>query len=222
MSNKLPWDLIVAKLSGSLSDEEEARFQQWLAIDDNHPLFQQLEAVWQNIQNKTAGYEPDIEYYWRELSARIEKSKKKTPFFRSWYQKVAAAAVLLLALGAGMYYWMPDKTNHKPITQTYFAITGKSKVILPDGTQVWLHSNTTVVYNKSLNAQLREVHLDGEAYFDVKHDAKPFVIHTGDLDIKVHGTRFNVNSYESSKKIVVSLDEGLVSMSTTDLNIFLK
>ncbi|MDR0543235.1 MAG: FecR family protein [Dysgonamonadaceae bacterium] len=234
MNSKIPWDLIVYKLKGSLSVEDEARFLQWLAIDDNQPLFHQLESVWQNIQNKTASYEPDMEYYWHELSSRMEKFKKnkamqfealakpKIPFFRSLYQKVAAAAILTLALGAGAYYLMQAKANQEAIAQTYSSITGKSKIILPDGTQVWLHSHTTIVYNKSLNAQLREVHLDGEAYFDVKHDAKPFMVHAGDLDIKVHGTKFNVNSYESSKKIIVSLDEGLVSMTTTGLNIFLK
>ena len=74
MKNRLPWDLIVSKLRKELSPEDELLFNEWLLTNDNGHLFEQLEFVWGRVQQKVSVYEPDLEYYWNELSARIETS----------------------------------------------------------------------------------------------------------------------------------------------------
>ena len=69
----------------------------------------------------------------------------------------------------------------------------------------------------------REVDLQGEAYFSVKHDTNiPFVVHSNGASVKVHGTKFNVNSYSMSDNILVSLYEGSVSMKIANKNVMLK
>jgi transmembrane sensor len=102
----------------------------------------------------------------------------------------------------------------------------KTKIVLPDGSVVWLNADTKLWYYKSFGNTLREVYLNGEAFFDVtKNPAKPFVIHTKLLDIRVLGTQFNVRSYPNDKTIETSLVRGLVQVtlhSRPDEKYFLK
>src|SRR4029078_631833 len=90
----------------------------------------------------------------------------------------------------------------------------KSKVQLPDGTQVWLNADSRIAYNEKFQGNLREVTLEGEAYFDVVRDEKrPFVIHTAAIDIKVLGTAFNVRSYANEKNTETSLIRGSIEVT---------
>ncbi len=235
MKPKLPWDIIISKLRGTISEEDAIIFNNWLELDDNRQLFKQLEVVWENIQNKVANYEPDVEYYWTELSARIkadesgsttsETSKSSTRYIpiKKIYRIVAAASVLLAITFSGAFYLGRNNFQNKSTIQTYSSLTGKSKVTLPDGTEVWLHSNTTLSYNSNLKSDKREVDMQGEAYFCVKHDAnRPFIVHSNGASVKVHGTKFNVNSYSISDNILVSLYEGSVSMKIANKDVVLK
>lgn len=90
----------------------------------------------------------------------------------------------------------------------------RTSLLLPDGTHVWLNAGSRLTYDKSYGAQLREVNLTGEALFDVAHNpAKPFVIHTTRVDIKVLGTRFNVKSYPTDKTTETTLLRGSIEVS---------
>ncbi len=232
MEKKLPWDIIISKLRGCLTVEDVISFENWLNEEDNRQLFQQLQTVWENVQNKVATYEPDLEYYWKELSARInqEDSQLTSPQLevksiplKRFYRIVAAASILLAITFSGAYYLGRNNISNQSAQQTYSSLTGKSKVILPDGTEVWLHSNTTLSYNANFSSNTREVNMNGEAYFSVTHDAnKPFIVHSNSSSVTVHGTKFNVNSYESSQNILVSLFEGSVSMKAANNNVMLR
>jgi len=235
MKRKLPWDLIISKLRGNLSPENTTDFNDWMDQDDNRQLFQQLEIVWKHVQNKTASYEPDVEFYWRELSARMEKESTKTTDstpapqktkhipIRRLYRIAVAASILLAITFSGAYYLGRNKSWDQPITQTYASITGKSKVILPDGSEVWLHNNTTLSYVSNFNGDTREVKMNGEAFFNVRHnDKKPFIVNVDGIKVLVHGTKFNVNAYPASKEILVSLFEGAVSMTAGHKEVSLK
>jgi ferric-dicitrate binding protein FerR (iron transport regulator) len=89
---------------------------------------------------------------------------------------------------------------------------------LPDGSQVWLNAGSNLDYNNStFNNELREVSLNGEAYFDVaKNPDKPFIIHTNKMDIKVLGTVFNVRSYSNEKIAEASLIKGSIEVTLKD------
>lgn len=67
MNNNLPWDIIIAKFKGiSLSEEEQSQLQNWLAADaKNKLLFDELKTLWDSIQAKSANYNPDVDYYWK-------------------------------------------------------------------------------------------------------------------------------------------------------------
>lgn len=91
---------------------------------------------------------------------------------------------------------------------------GTYTLTLADGTVVILNSQTQLKFPFSFPGKTREVYIDGEAFFTVSKDAaKPFIVHTPKTNIRVLGTRFNVNSYDP-QKIRTALVEGSVNIQT--------
>ncbi len=89
------------------------------------------------------------------------------------------------------------------------------KVVLCDGTEVWLNANSRLVYPTAFVEKERTVFLEGEAYFKVTKDAKhPFVVKTSHLQTRVLGTEFNIRSYSPTDSHVV-LIQGKVEVSNT-------
>ena len=93
----------------------------------------------------------------------------------------------------------------------------RTKLVLPDGTQVWLNSNSKLRYSNEFNKESREVGLEGEAYFDVAKDIqRPFIVHASSLDIKVLGTSFTIKSYPQDETIEATLLKGTIEVSRKD------
>jgi len=114
-----------------------------------------------------------------------------------------------------------DYTKSKPINThlVYNTITvpkaGTFRIILPDGTKVWLNSLTQLKFPTQFSKQIRKVHLTGEAYFEVAKDrTKPFIVKVNNNTIEVLGTHFNVNSYNTTFK--TTLFEGSVKIANDD------
>ncbi len=94
---------------------------------------------------------------------------------------------------------------------------------MEDGTTVWLNSNTTIEYPSYFADDIRRIKLKGEAYFEVQSDSlRPFIVNTGDMDVRVYGTQFNVNTRRHDI-VTTTLVEGSVAMIPTasDKEIFL-
>ncbi|WP_167017676.1 FecR family protein [Chitinophaga sp. Cy-1792] len=82
---------------------------------------------------------------------------------------------------------------------------------LADGTKVWLNAASRLIYPATFDQHTREVYVKGEAYFDVAPDKNhPFIVHAGDVDMKVLGTAFNVNNY--TKDVVATLASGRIAV----------
>jgi transmembrane sensor len=107
-----------------------------------------------------------------------------------------------------------------PLTNTLTNPRG-SKVIdmtLADGSRVWLNAGSSVTYPVAFTGNERKVQITGEAYFEVAPNKKmPFYVTNGDVQVKVLGTHFNVNAYEDEDAVRVTLLEGSVRVSRTDL-----
>jgi transmembrane sensor len=87
-------------------------------------------------------------------------------------------------------------------------------LILNDGTRVWLNSESSLKYPTSFNGKERKVEITGEAYFEVtKNTSMPFIVSTGNTDIRVLGTHFNVNAYDDESVKKITLLEGVVKIS---------
>mgnify|MGYP003945609681 CR=1 FL=1 len=90
--------------------------------------------------------------------------------------------------------------------------SGTYRVVLADGTRVWLNSQTEIQFPVQFNHTQRRVKLTGEAYFEVVHDpSRPFLVEVNEKTIEVLGTHFNVNSYDAQMK--TTLFEGSVKIS---------
>lgn len=89
---------------------------------------------------------------------------------------------------------------------------------LSDGTNVWLNSGSSLRFPVSFTDTVRQVYLSGEAYFDVSHNGKPFMVTTNNLNVHVLGTQFNLSAYEDEKEIVTTLVEGKVAITLLDSN----
>lgn len=117
--------------------------------------------------------------------------------------------------GQLIYEIQENQTNTSAYNTLSTARGETYKVHLPDGTQVWLNAASSIRYATNFSAHaIRKVELDGEAYFEVSKDAKrPFVVHTGRQEVKVLGTRFNINSYTDESTISTTLLEGTVEIN---------
>lgn len=90
---------------------------------------------------------------------------------------------------------------------------GQYQVFLPDGTHVWLNAESKLTFPESFAGKTRKVVLEGEGYFEVaKNKALPFHVLTGNQDVEVTGTHFNVNGYIDNNAINTTLLEGSITV----------
>jgi len=143
--------------------------------------------------------------------------KKKPNNIISLLLKLTAAAVLLIAALFTVNYYNNGRDKGIKI---FLAAYGERKNIqLPDGTDVTLNAGSKIQINESFGVSSRDVYLEGEAFFDVKHNARlPFIVHTPAMDVKALGTAFNVKAYLNEKITETSLIRGLVEVTLKESN----
>jgi ferric-dicitrate binding protein FerR (iron transport regulator) len=89
----------------------------------------------------------------------------------------------------------------------------KGSIILPDGTVVWLHSNSKLSYPQFFSDKERRVQLEGEGYFVVSRESgRPFYVETNEVEIKVLGTCFNVKNYTKQNTVETTLLSGKIEV----------
>jgi ferric-dicitrate binding protein FerR (iron transport regulator) len=151
------------------------------------------------------------------LNKVLERITKEIPKRTFWYfwQKIASIFILPLAIGSLLWIFLntsKTSSNGDPVfNEVYAAFGTRSSLKLADGTLVWLNSGSSLKYPDKFNNKSRQVYLKGEAYFEVKSDiSKPFIVGTSTLDVKVTGTKFDVQAYESNPVAGVTLVSGKV------------
>jgi ferric-dicitrate binding protein FerR (iron transport regulator) len=128
------------------------------------------------------------------------------------YPMSAAASILVLIVGVVLYLHMVKQSPVAPTAIT--AARGSKKFMrLSDGSKLWLNAGSRIVFSNAFAAGNREMTLEGEAFFDVKHDEQhPFIIHTGRLDVRVLGTTLNVRAYPGDSTMETTLISGKVEI----------
>lgn len=132
------------------------------------------------------------------------------------WRSITIAAVVVFAV---LFYSTLDGFFAKRnITPEYFEVyvptAEKSQLTLPDGTKVWLNSETKIKYSNQFNSSDRNIHLSGEAYFDVtKNEELPLNVFIHGAKIKVTGTEFNIKGYNNEDKVETVLVEGSIELS---------
>lgn len=122
------------------------------------------------------------------------------------------AAIITIAVLSAVSGWLLYENNNPPDKILAFSLTkgNKGNMVLPDGTEVWLNSESTILYNAVFQ---RNIKLNGEAYLNVVKDSKrPFTVNTQFADVKVYGTKFEVTAYSRDSVVSVALVKGSVGI----------
>lgn len=216
-------ELIFGYFAGVLLPEEQKELKDWLRVNKlNQSYFSKQADLWAMAHmcrfeiNKQTNFVNHFSHiYNRKHLLKSIYNRTRHPLL-----KIAASLLVLLAT-ATIAYFVGINYSTLPQAVASFQTTtplgAKSKVLLPDGTVVWVNSGSTLRYNSDFNGITRQVSLDGEAYFEVAHNqAKPFVVKTNEIDVKVLGTRFNVKAYSVDETVDVSLISGKVNVHLND------
>ncbi len=151
----------------------------------------------------------------KNIHAKIKRKKLYALAYECL--RYASMLVLIVSLVGGSYWWLTSSTAPTP-NYTYVNVLpgNKSKITLPDGTNVTLNGNTQLRYDVEPRKHREVVLMKGEAYFDVAKDANcPFRVHVNDMLIEVLGTQFNVRLNEDA--IETALLSGAVQLSSDSL-----
>jgi len=125
--------------------------------------------------------------------------------------RVAAVLIIGLVFHAILLYDKPEKQIYNSVIETVTTPYGaRTNFKLPDGTEVWLNSGSTISYPNQF-AAVRNVQLTGQAYFKVVKDGKPFVVNTSSGNIEVMGTSIDVKAY-LDEDFAATLVEGSVKV----------
>ncbi len=189
-----------------------------------------IEAAWNTLNNQMLNVKKLDQFGMgsveREKSSAwiqeswIRKSKEGQNYWdgqRNVFWRVAASVAIILAVGVGSLWSRHFFSNQLQSKDIRFESPAgeKSKIVLADGTLVWLNSQTILNYNV---LKPRSVTLDGEAYFEVAEDRKhPFeVMTTSGLKVTVLGTKFNLQSFAGENLVETTLEEGVVTITGID------
>lgn len=218
-------ELLLRYIKGEATNKEEREILEWVGKSrENERYFVMLNNLWisQNISDKKASDQ--------ELEAIVKLTTGKKVFggrFRR-YLPYVAAAVILLSVGLNFLLFngtvSPTKKGDDPVRMAYLPTEYKheiytekgvkARVILPDGSKVWLNSDSRMVYPDRFESDIREIDFSGEAYFDVVRDSlRPLVINTNkDFKVEVLGTKFNLKSYDNDAEARTTLYSGSVNI----------
>lgn len=192
--------ILIRYFQGECSEEEKERIRQWLeSKEDNKKQF----------INERIRFDASLIVDESKISIRHSLSKKKS--LRTLFKTVAA---ILLLIGSSYLFSLYQSTSrNSSLLHINVPAGSRTSVTLPDGSLVWLNSNTTLSYPNLFLGKKRTVELDGEAYFEVvKDNKKAFIVKTGNRSIEVLGTTFNVEAYAKKTAFRVSLFTGKVKI----------
>jgi transmembrane sensor len=179
-----------------------------------------LKTMAAKILNKASQRKNNLSEYSRPIPA-LEGNWQRRSGLSAGY-KIAAALLLLAAFSFVVFFFMNNQTAEIAEVQiiTKENLRGrKSTIFLKDGSIVYLNAESRIHFPEVFRDSLREVQLEGEAYFEIsKDEAKPFVVSIGELKIRVLGTSFNANAYNDNEYIKVSLNTGKVRIESNDNN----
>ena len=187
MNKHIPWQLIISRLKDEQDERGEKLFEEWLQGEGNAHLYQELEGLWREIREEASSYTPDTAFYWQQLESRMSQENKAPKVVSIWKFRMAVAAasiLLIISLTFSFLYTGGDRAVYSN-KLSYSALSGKSRIVLPDSSVVWLNSGSTLEYAADF-MENREVALNGEALFDVTKDNRhPFVVLASEVKVKV-------------------------------------
>jgi transmembrane sensor len=222
MMNDIPWKLLEKHFANSADKELSVEVNSWV---DNEPentmIYTQLLEYYKSEGSLPVNFEPNV----TNAKAQVNKALSGNGLIKSrqLYQSSLLWKIAAVFIVGCLCWWMVNYSLNttKPVFTELFSSDSISTTIsLADGSQVWLNAHSTIKYPKKFENN-REVYLQGEAYFEIAHDARhPFVVNAGNTRTRVLGTKFNIKAYSADSSVAVTLTEGRVNFgvkSTSDI-----
>lgn len=203
-------------LEGKATETEQKQLLGWLRNAHNRIAFNRIKSDWKKSL-KEGIFPGGGRESWSRLQAGLwQKEYDKRQHARKVHLgfRIAAVFFFLISIGSFVNFFMDKEQPDTELFTNVIAENGQiSKVNLPDGSVVWLNSGSQLSYSNLYAARHRNIRLTGEAFIDAaKNEQLPMVVEVGNLSVKVLGTRFNVNGYDSENSVEVVLEEGLVEL----------
>jgi transmembrane sensor len=219
-------DLLIRHFEEKTTDSENESINLWInKSEKNLNEFNQLKAAWMLSSRLIQMQDIDTIKAKKRLKSKIPEFNKPSKIWVYW-QKIAAVIMIPIMASAIYYYFHrytpQEHVLYREITSSYGV---RTKLDLPDGTEVWLNSNSKLKFPERFNNEKREVFLSGEAFFNVAKDIrKPFYVNLGELSVKAIGTSFNVAAYQKENTYETTLISGeiyLVKHSSKDKEVLI-
>ena len=205
-------------LEGKTDPEQEKTLMEYLADPANgdSEFHAVMEKAWKK-QNGQPDYTSEANQGLNQIWNKIEDRKPKT---RLLYPilKYAAAVVVVISAAFG---WYAYKKMQQPAEMAIALLSKttlkgeKVKLMLPDSSIVYLGAGSKLTWpSHFIKGKLRNIRLEGEAFFEVKHDTtSPFIVHSGQMQTRVLGTSFNIYAYPKDGTFSVAVRTGKVKVS---------
>jgi transmembrane sensor len=214
----------------SPTKEQDRFWQQWLT---EHPerahVVDEARSWVQAIRvNEDMPSDQKIQKAIQQIEAEVQQAKPMSkPFpLTNWLWHAAAVLAIVVGIGYSLSIWKkplasspgkPESTLSSQIGEMVAQENHSENPItlqLPDSSRVILSPKSKLVYPKFFANAIREINLTGEAFFDVvRQPDRPFVVHTGQVNVRVLGTSFLVKAYRNDPAINVQVKSGKVSVS---------
>lgn len=210
------WKKEIIKLytKNRFSESTEKKVQKWLVQNaEDEEVDMAMKAHWDKI--KTTKHPSALRVLNRINAKTGIPAKSAFAIGRRAAIRMAAVFIMLMAISS---VWLYVHNQNKATFIRVAAAYGETKrIILPDQSEIWLNSGSSLQYPEDFEQKQRLVTLTGEAYFSVTKDAgSPFVVEANDIKVRVLGTKFNVKAYPEDRQIVATLQEGKIEVVTAD------
>lgn len=236
------WTLLHKYLADECIPEEKIKVEHWISSDKrNQEFYDSLVKIW-NVEPDD-NFKVDAKRAWNSFREKLpeevgEKSRENirslnkipsgVPQRRKGYGRpvafsIAAAAIAVAAVLIYIFlphlFLMNGQTAPKEsqVQEISTAMGQRTSFRMADGSHVHLNADSRIKIPPAFGDSVRQIQLEGEAYFNVTHNAEvPFIVHSGRSSTKVLGTKFGVKAYPNEGKVQVVVEEGKVELSSSD------
>lgn len=211
-------DLIIRFLKGNASFSEEKELTEWIqASPANKEEFIASRNIWVNSSMGVIAHKTTTNKRWRDLHHKLGgKHRMMIRYSPAFLLKIASVVVVVFITGMlAARYMMDNRPEDRSIAcEIVTPLGSRTNLTLPDGTNVWLNAGSKLTYDNTFNHNLRNVYLQGEAFFNVQPNKhKPFIVTAGKINIRALGTSFNVKAYSDENTVSATLVEGIIQVN---------
>jgi transmembrane sensor len=232
-------ELLEKYCNNACSEEELSSVLEWFEESARAPEGKALLfKIWEGLPDEESKYDINFDFLLDKIHHKVNlvksgellekadqdliKYNRRENFIKILSRTAAILMIPVLGFGLFMTFkYLSTKHSQISVNQAYnevfSSVDAITKVSLPDGSYVWLNHSSTLKYPAMFKGDFRTVELTGEGYFEVAHNPKiPFIVKTGEIQIKALGTTFNIMAYPDEDRIETSLINGRVELQRTE------